>query len=79
MENAKQLEIAVLDLPSAEREHLALTAWASLESDASFAADSTTDPEGIAIALKRNEEIESGLVKPITQVEFRQRTGGPVR
>ena len=76
METTEQLERAVLDLPSVERAHLALTAWESLESDSSFWADSNTDPKGISIALERNAQIESGLVKPITHAEFRRRTGG---
>ena len=76
MKSAAQLEKAVLSLPPAERAHLALAAWESLESDPSFAADPAFDPEGIALAKARDREIESGVVKPLTHEEFLARTGG---
>ena len=76
MKSAAQLEKDILSLPPAERAHLALTAWESLEADPAFAADRLLDPEGVAIALQRNRQIDSGLVTPLTHVEFIQRTGG---
>ena len=76
MKSAAQLEKDILSLPPAERAHLALTAWESLEDDPAFAADRSLDPEGIAIALQRNGQIDSGLVTPLTRGEFIQRTGG---
>lgn len=76
MKSAAQLEKAVLSLPPAERAHLALAAWESLESDPSFAANPAFDPESIALAQARDREIESGAVKPLTHEEFLARTGG---
>ncbi len=75
MKNAAQLEKAVLDLPPAQRAQLALTAWESLESDPAFAADRTLDPEGVAMALERDGQIESGLTQPLTHGEFLKCTG----
>jgi hypothetical protein len=76
MKSAAQLEKAVLSLPPAERAHLALAAWESLESDPSFAANPAFDPEGIALAQARDREIESGAAQPLTHEEFLARTGG---
>ena len=76
MKSAAQLEKAVLSLPPAERAHLVLAAWESLESDPSFAANPAFDPEGVALARARDLEIESGAVKPLTHEEFLARTGG---
>ena len=77
MKSAAQLEKEVLSLPPEERAHLALAAWESLEDDPAFAADRTLDPEGVALALERDAEIEAGSVKPLSSAEFRQRTAGP--
>jgi hypothetical protein len=79
MKSAAQLEKEVLSLPAEERARLALAAWESLEADPAFAADRTLDPEGVALALERDAEIETGSVKPLSPVEFRQRTAGPKR
>lgn len=76
MKNAAQLEKAVLGLPAAQRAMVALAAWESLEADAAFAADRGLDPEGVAIARKRDLEIESGSATPLTHEEFLARTGG---
>ncbi len=70
MHNLAELENEVLRLPPQEREHLALTAWASLENGPAL------DPEGIKIALCRDAEIQSGKIKTISQAEFMQRTSG---
>lgn len=59
-----------LSLSQSEREHLALTVWASLESEKGF------DPDGIELALSRNQEIESGQVQAISHSEFLLLTGG---
>jgi len=75
MGNAAQLEKDVLDLPPAEREHLALVAWESLETDPAFDPD---DPAGDELALKRDAEIESGKVKALSHGEFLRATGGTV-
>jgi hypothetical protein len=71
-----QLEQEVLKLPPSQRAHLAVVAWDSLESDPSAAADSTVDPEGLALAAERDLEIESGTTEAITHSEFRNLTGG---
>lgn len=42
-------------------------------------AHRTLDPEGVALALERDAEIEAGSVKLLSSVEFRQRTAGPKR
>ena len=76
MENSAQLEEAVLKLSPAEREHLALAAWESLESDPALAADRAIDPEGIKLALERDAEIASGTVKTISHSDFLRRTSG---
>jgi hypothetical protein len=76
MKSTAQLEKEVLSLPPEERAHLALAAWESLEADPVFAADRTLDPEGIALALERDAEIESGSAKPLSHAEFQQRTAG---
>lgn len=76
MKNASQLEKAVLSLPPSERADVALAAWESLESDPSFAANPAFDPEGINLALARDQEIESGAIDPLTHEEFLERTGG---
>lgn len=74
--NKKQLEKEILNLPPEEREHLALAAWESLETDTAFVVDHSFDPEGIDLALKRDDEIESGRVKLINHSEFKRITGG---
>lgn len=75
MKNAAQLEKDVLSLPPEDRAHLALAAWESLESDPAFADNPAFDPDGVALARARDEEIESGAVNPLTHKEFLERTG----
>lgn len=75
MSDTAQLERAVLSLAPTERAELALLAWESLEADPAFAADRNFDPAGIAIAVERTIEIESGSVQTLTHEEFRRRTG----
>lgn len=71
MRNTAELVKDVLDLPPDERERLVLLAWESLET--SFDPD---DPEGDELALKRDEEIQSGKVKAISHAEFLRATSG---
>jgi lactam utilization protein B len=78
MSPVPELEKAVLSLPAAEREHLALAAWESLESEPHIVADRTIDPDGILVAEERAEDIESGRVTTIPRSEFLQRTRGVV-
>jgi hypothetical protein len=70
MKRAAQLEKEVLSLPAEERARLASAAWESLEADPAFAADRTLDPEGVALALERDAEIEAGSVKPLSLWSF---------
>ena len=71
---AAQLERELLALPPAERARLTLAAWESLVADPAFAADRTLDPEGLKVAAARDQDIESGKVKPISHEEFLRRT-----
>ncbi len=68
--NVAELEKQALSLPPQERERLALAVWESLE------GVSAVDPEGIDIAIRRDEAIASGAVQAITHSEFRRRTRG---
>ncbi|MEX0769646.1 MAG: addiction module protein [Balneolaceae bacterium] len=74
-----KLEKKILDLPPAEREQLAVTAWESLEADTAFVTDYTFDPEGVDLALKRDNEIESGSVKSMSHAQFQKLTGSKNR
>lgn len=76
MTDMAELEKAVLQLSPSERADLALLAWESLEADPAFAADRAFDAAGIALAARRDGEIESGAVAPLTHEEFRRRTSG---
>lgn len=79
MKSTRQLEEAVLNLPAAERAHLALAAWESLEHDPAFWADAGFDPEGIALALERDREMESGSLEPLPHETFRRLTSGAAK
>ena len=61
-------------LPLTERAQLTLAAWESLIADPAFASDRTLDPEGLKLAAARDQDIESGKVKPISHEEFLRRT-----
>lgn len=76
MKTPLQIERDVLGLPPAERARLAVTAWDSLEADPGFAADRAFDPDGVALARERDRQIEAGSSKPLTEDEFKRRTGG---
>lgn len=71
-----KLEKEILDLPVKEREQVALTAWESLEKETAFIADRSFDPEGIDLAITRDNEIESGRVTPISHSTFQRITSG---
>lgn len=68
MSNISELEKEALSLPPQERERLTLAMWESLEG--AF----EVDPEGVEIAVRRDADIEAGVVKPISHSEFRRRT-----
>lgn len=76
--NTAKLEHAVLRLPPAQRMQLALAAWESLEGDLSVASDRSFDPEGVALAIRRDQEIESGAKQAISHQDFIRLTGGKV-
>jgi len=76
MINPAQLEQAVLNLPPAERAQLVLAAWESLESDSAFMANPSFDPEGVALAMARDRDIEVGHVRPLSHAAFLEHTGG---
>jgi hypothetical protein len=69
MNDLAKLEKQVLKLPPRDREQIALAVWQSLENGPAL------DPEGIEIAIRRDQEIESGAVRPIDHSEFLRRTG----
>lgn len=69
MNSLSELEQEARNLPAQEREHFALTMWESLEGHVSL------DPDGVAVALARDKEIEAGSVQTIDHAEFRRRTG----
>jgi Putative addiction module component len=77
MTTSDQLESALLKLPAAERERLAMFAWESLENAQDWPSDPQTDSEGIAIANQRDGEIESNTVRPLDRREFIHRTRDP--
>ena len=62
-----------MSLAPEEREHLALSAWESLGDGSDAAINEMLDPEGIEIAIKRDEELSSGAVKPISHSELLRR------
>ncbi len=64
MHSLTEIENEILSLSPEEREHVALTAWASLDNGPSL------DPEGIDIALRRDSDIESGNAETISHAEF---------
>jgi hypothetical protein len=70
MRSVARIKQELLQLPAAERAELALEAWASLEADPDF------DPEGVELAIRRKQEMESGVVAPLSLEEFMKRTGG---
>lgn len=76
MSSTDQLELQVLSLPPSDRERLALAAWESLAATGTWISDPRTDPDGIALAQQRDDEIESGKVSTLSHDEFRRLTGG---
>lgn len=76
MADITQIEQELLGLPPAERERLALKAWESLVENEGAASDPNIDPEGFELANERDTELDSGDADPVSEEEFRQRTGG---
>jgi len=75
MKSSAQIESDILSLPPTERARLAMAAWESLESDAAFAASRSLDPEGVALAIERDMQLNSGTVDSLTLDQFKDRTG----
>ena len=73
MSNLAKIEKEVMRLAPDEREHLALSAWESLGDGSDAAINEMLDPEGVEIAKKRDRELSSGSVKPISHSEFLER------
>jgi hypothetical protein len=67
-----QIACEALKLDSRGRAVLAETIWASLEEPYTFAAD-LTDAEAIQLAKERDQELEKGLVSPLSHDELMSR------
>ncbi len=76
MGSITEIESKLLGLPPVERERLAVKAWESLANDAVAMSDPAIDPDGIVLSAERDAELERGTVVPISEEEFRRRTGG---
>lgn len=70
--NVDELAPEVLKLPIRERAILAAFLWESLD-DPYAKVEELDDEEALALAEKRDEEIESGAVKPLTHAELMSR------
>lgn len=73
MSNLERLKAQVLGLPPKQRENLAFAAWESLGREPSWLGDSNVDPDGIAVAIERDYEIDSGVRAAIDHEEFLRR------
>ena len=67
-----QIASEALKLPARERALLAASLWESLEDPYAMAAD-LNDEEALALAEKRDADIESGLVTPISHSDLMSR------
>ncbi|HRG15450.1 MAG TPA: addiction module protein [Pseudomonadota bacterium] len=76
MKSAAEVEIDLMNLPAAERARLVMSVWESLEGDSNFAASRGFDPEGIALAVERDAELEAGAAEALSYEAFIERTGG---
>jgi putative addiction module component (TIGR02574 family) len=70
--NVDELAPEVLKLPIRERAILAAFLWESLD-DPYAKVEELDDEQALALAEKRDEEIESGAVKPLTHAELMSR------
>ncbi len=76
MKTAAQVEIDIMHLSATERARLAMVAWDSIEDDATFAASHSLDPEGIALAIERDNQMNVSDADSLTLDQFKDRTGG---
>ena len=74
MSTLTKLQKDLLKLPANEREQLALSAWSSLGGGSDPAINASLDPQGIELAIERDQQLESGSVNAISQSEFLRRT-----
>jgi hypothetical protein len=74
MSDLSKLQKDLLRLPANEREELALSAWNSLGRGSDPAINAQLDPEGIELAMERDQQLDSGSVNPISHTEFLRRT-----
>ena len=74
MSNLSKLQEDLLRLPANEREELALSAWNSLSRGSDPAINAQLDPEGIELAMERDQQLDSGSVNSISHTEFLRRT-----
>jgi len=72
MANINQLANEVLQLNSRERAFIAETLWQSLE-EPFLVSDDDLDLDSIKLAIKRDDEIETGVVKVISHKEMMNR------
>ena len=67
--NIEELAPEALSLSTKDRAVLAASLWESIE-DPYDLKSSFTDEEAIALALKRDEEIDSGRIKALSHAEL---------
>jgi len=70
--NVDELAPEVLKLPIRDRAFLAASLWESLEDPYSLSQD-LDDEAALALAEKRDQEIESGLVTAVTHSDLMAR------
>jgi putative addiction module component (TIGR02574 family) len=70
--NVDELAPEVLKLPIRERAILAAFLWESLD-DPYAKVEGLDDEEALSLAEKRDEEIESGVVKPMAHADLMSR------
>jgi hypothetical protein len=74
MHDSNSIEDDLMKLPSGERAALILRVWENLVMDPALSSDPTFDPEGIALAERREQNIDSGDIATISMAEFKRRT-----
>jgi hypothetical protein len=74
MSTFTKLQKDLLKLPASEREQLALAAWSSLGGGSDPGISALLDPQGIELAIERDQQLETGSVSAISHSEFLHRT-----
>jgi len=70
-----QIATVALRLPPRERAVLAASLWESIEDPYILAVD-RSDEDAITLALVRDGELESGMVRPLSHAELMTRLRG---